>query len=222
LFVPVQAVSFGALVVVQVPLEPQTATRQGFPVLFVHDAALQQTRSVQNTCPDAGGAQSAPVVHVPPRCCPVPQWLLLLQTLPPEQSDIPAQFVRHMLEPASHAYGLHEPAAPGLLLTLQFPAPSHNIAGVKLFAFAPVVGHDCPRQTCVFGYFSQPPLPSQLPSLPHVDVAALPHRPVVSDLPAPMGVHVPSAPASVHETHAPSQTALQQTPSFAQTRPVLH
>jgi len=109
-----------------------------------------------------------------------------------------------------------------LLLTLQFPEPSHHIAGVKLLAFAPDVGHDCPRQMVIFGYFSQPPLPSQLPSLPHVDAAALPHWPVVSDLPAPMGVHVPSAPASVHETHAPSQTVLQQTPSFAQTKPGLH
>jgi len=148
--------------------------------------------------------------------------LVLLQTLPPEQSDIPAQVVLQAFELMLHAYGLHEPAPIGSLLTLQFPAPSHNIVGVKLFAFGPVVGHDCPMHICVFGYFSQPPLPSQLPSLPHVDEAALPHWPVVSDLPAPMGVHVPSAPNSVHETHAPSQTALQQTPSFAQTSPGLH
>ena len=148
--------------------------------------------------------------------------MVLLQTLPPEQSVIPAQVVLQAFELALHAYGLHEPPAPGALLTLQCPAPSHNIAGVKLFAFGPVVGHDCPRHVCVFGYFSQPPLPSQLPSLPHVDGSALTHWPVVSALPAPMGVHVPSAPSSVHETHAPSQTVLQQTPSFAQTRPVLH
>jgi hypothetical protein len=222
LFAPVQAVSLGALVIAQVPPEPQAATRQGFPVLFVHDATVQQTLSVQNTCPDAGGAQSAAVVHVPPRCCPVPQWLVLLQTLPPEQSDINAQLLLQAFEVALHAYGLHEPAVPGALLTLQFPAPSHHIAGVKLFAFGPVVGHDAPRHGVFLTYFSQPPLPSQLPSLPHVDWAALPHWPVVSALPGPMGVHVPSTPARVHETQAPSQMALQQTPSFAQTRPVLH
>jgi hypothetical protein len=109
-----------------------------------------------------------------------------------------------------------------LLLTLQFPAPSHHIAGVKVFAFGPVVGQDCPRHTVIFGNFSHPPLPSQLPSLPHVDGAARPHWPVESDLPAAMGVQVPAEPASAHETQGPSQTALQQTPSFAQTRPVLH
>ena len=69
---PVQGVSSGALAVVQVPLEPQTPTRQGFEG-FGHDPALQQTLFVQNTCPEGRGAQSAALVQFPPGCCPVPQ-----------------------------------------------------------------------------------------------------------------------------------------------------
>jgi len=73
----VQGVSFGALVVVQVPAEPQTPTRQGLFAGLGQDWALQQTLIVpllvQKTCPDASGAQSAALVHFPPGCCPVPQ-----------------------------------------------------------------------------------------------------------------------------------------------------
>jgi hypothetical protein len=109
----------------------------------------------------------------------------------------------------------------GLLLTLQFPPPSHHSAGLKTFAPAPVVGHDCAWHTVIIGYFSHPPAPLQLPSLPQGNNADVTHWLVVSCLPAPMGVHVPAVPASVHETQVPSQAVLQQTPSFEQT-PVWH
>jgi hypothetical protein len=76
---------------------------------------------------------------------------------------------------------------------------------------------------CVPGsHVRHAPLPSHLPSLPQVDAAVTPHLPLVSALPAATGEHVPSVALSVHDTHGPSQVALQQTPCAEQTRPDAH
>jgi len=105
----------------------------------------------------------------------------------------------------------------GLLLTLQFPTPSHKSAGLKMFA--PVVGHDCAWHTVVGGYFSHPPLPLQLPSLPQGNDADVTHGLIVSRLPTPMFVHVPVT----HVTQVPSQAPLQHTFSFVEQKsPVWH
>lgn len=68
-------------------------------------------------------------------------------------------------------------------------------------------------------------MPSQLPLLPQVATAAVPHWPLESASLAGMGVQVPRVAVSVHETHGPSHAALQQTfcpGSPAHVRPVWH
>ena len=224
LFAGAQFVPSSALFVVHVPAAPQTATWHA-TVEAEQAATLQQTPSVQNTWPDDNGAQSAAVRHAPPGCCPVPHLLALVHTLPPEQSALVPHDVLHVFDEALHAYGMHAPPAPGLLLTLQLPAPSHSRSGVKTLALPPVVGHECGRQTWVLGYFSHAPFPSQAPSFPQDPTSALPHRPVGSGCPEAMEVHMPRVVGSVHDTHAPSQATLQQTlcpVGPAQTRPFMH
>src|SRR5882672_7977305 len=65
-------------------------------------------------------------------------------------------------------------------------------------------------------------MPSHLPSVPHVDWALTAHLPPGSGVPAAMAVHVPRVALSVHETHGPSQVALQQTFCAEQTSPEAH
>jgi hypothetical protein len=103
--------------------------------------------------------------------------------------------------------------------TLQIPAPLHVFASVTIEEPA---GQDGGAHGVPAGYLWHCPAPSHLPSLPQVDAMATPHWPLGSGLPAPIGEQVPNVALSVHDTHGPSQTALQQTFCAEQTNPAAH
>jgi hypothetical protein len=63
-------------------------------------------------------------------------------------------------------------------------------------------------------YFRQTPVPSHLPSVPHVAAVASLHVSRGSAAPLAAIVHLPTEPASAQLRHAPAQAVLQQTPSM--------
>jgi hypothetical protein len=115
-----------------------------------------------------------------------------------------------------HMNGAQAPEPPP---TLQLPLPLQVLASVTVDEPAGQAGgaHGVPAW-----YLRHWPLPSHLPSLPHVEVAVTPHRPLASAMPAGRGEHVPGVALSVHDTQTPSQAALQQTFCAEQTRPDAH
>jgi hypothetical protein len=70
-----------------------------------------------------------------------------------------------------------------------------------------------PAQTVPTLYLLQPPAPSHAPFVPHVAAPWSLHIFRTSAVPAGMGVHAPSEPASAQLLHAPPQAWSQQTPS---------
>jgi hypothetical protein len=61
-------------------------------------------------------------------------------------------------------------------------------------------------------YLRQAPAPSQVPSLPQVEAAAIGHCDATSGaVPAASGEQVPTLPAIEHDTHVPVHAVLQQT-----------
>jgi hypothetical protein len=170
---------------------------------------VQQTLSVQKL----PAMHSSLVRHFAPSGF-LPQ-VLPTQVLGATQSLFDVQVTRHIDTP-SHLKGEHISGPPP---TLQLPAPSHVLAIVPDDAPAAQLGgtHCVPAI-----HLWHAPLPSHVPSLPHVEAAATPHWPLGSVAFGATGVHCPRVELSVHETHGPSQTALQQTPCFEQTRPVAH
>src|SRR5262245_45206125 len=93
----------------------------------------------------------------------------------------------------------------------QLPAPSH----VDWDVCVPLL-HDAATQTVPAAHRRHAPVPSQEPSLPHVDCACVAHS-LSGSAPFAMAPHVPSAPApffaAVHATQTPPQPVSQQTPS---------
>ncbi len=61
------------------------------------------------------------------------------------------------------------------------------------------------------GWRRQPPLPSHVPSKPHVEAGWLAHSAVA--VPAGTGAHVPSMPGKLQAWHKAPQAEAQQTPS---------
>ena len=127
----------------------------------------------------------------------------------------PQVWPQALLEPL-HMNGTHELVEPP---TSQLPAPSQVLASVTDDMPA---GQDGGTHWVPAGYFWHAPLPSQLPSLPQLDVAATPQVPLGSVALAATGEHVPIDAVSVHETQGPLHMALQQTFCAEQTRPDWH
>ena len=95
-------------------------------------------------------------------------------------------------------------------VAVQVPLPLHVRSGVAEPLEHIAAAHGVPA-----GYFWQWPLPSQLPSSPHVEAAWLVHWPMGAAVPAVMGKQVPVATlvsAIVHAWQVPVQAVLQQMP----------
>jgi hypothetical protein len=96
----------------------------------------------------------------------------------------------------------------------QVPAPSQVRAGVNVVPeqvdATQVIPMACSRQ---------PPLPSQVPSVPQLAAPMSAHWPSGS-APAGTALQVPTVPASAHERQVPAQAVAQQTPSSQ--KPELH
>ena len=108
--------------------------------------------------------------------------------------------------PLQFSYGEQLTAPAGV----QVPLPSHISAGV-----AEPLEHDAAAHDVPAAYNWQCPLPSQLPSSPHVEAAWTVHWPAGAAVPAVMFAQVPVAEpvsAIVHATQVPVQAVLQQTP----------
>ena len=82
---------------------------------------------------------------------------------------------------------------------------------------APV--HDAFTQTVPAAYRRQPPVPSQVPSVPQVDAPLSAHW-FSGSAPTAANVQVPAVPASAHDRQVPVQLELQQTPCWH--RPEAH
>ena len=94
-----------------------------------------------------------------------------------------------------------------MVAAAQTPAPSHRRCDVNV---DPV---QLPATHCVpLMYLRQAPAPSQVPSLPQVDAAAIVHCDATSGAePAAIGVHVPMLVEIEHDMHVPAHAVLQQT-----------
>jgi hypothetical protein len=75
------------------------------------------------------------------------------------------------------------------------------------------VAHEGGVQTVPLTYLRQPPLPSQVPSVPQVEAALCAHCPP-SALPAGTLVHVPALPGTAQERQRPVHAVWQQTPCW--------
>jgi hypothetical protein len=90
----------------------------------------------------------------------------------------------------------------------QTPAPSQVRAASAVVEFM----HAAAPHTVVVPYFRHAPAPLQVPSLPHVEAAAIAHCDATSGgSPAAIGEQVPTLPAIEHDMHVPVQAMLQQT-----------
>src|SRR6185503_11072809 len=89
----------------------------------------------------------------------------------------------------------------------------------------PPIGHVGSLQIVAREYSSQPPLPSQNPSVPQVSRPLSAHCPSGSD-PAGTAVHAPSLPGTAHDMQLPPHISRQQTPCWhsmeLQSSPVVH
>jgi hypothetical protein len=133
-----------------------------------------------------------------------PHELLALQTLGAQQSAA-------LLHVAMQAGPPHFDG-PHVLLAgvgpLQAPAPSHIFANVCVELPLPST-QVCAAHSVFAGQRRQAPLPSQKPSVPHVEAAVFAQP---AEGPTGTGLHVPSAPATAHDWQAPVQAELQQKP----------
>jgi hypothetical protein len=64
-----------------------------------------------------------------------------------------------------------------------------------------------------FACFWQPPAPSHLPLVPHVEAACVAQTPFGSVVPAATGAHAPGLPVTLHAWHEPQLAVVQHTPS---------
>jgi hypothetical protein len=136
----------------------------------------------------------APSMHLPP-----------LHVLPSAQSVSIAQIVLHAVAP--HEYAPHATAGG----VLQLPLPSHTptsvpIPSVQLAASHVIVAPAYPSHA-VAVMPSHSAASHGLSALPIAHAAREP-----TGLPT-TGVHVPAVPNTLHASHCPLQSELQQTPS---------
>jgi hypothetical protein len=174
-----------------------------------HALLVQQKWSVQ----ERPVAHSSLDVHVAPGGF-LPQ-VFPTHVFGATQSPFPVQALRQSVLPL-HMNGAHGCGPPPWL---QLPAPSQVLPNVWVDVFA---GQDAEAHAVPAGHLRHAPAPLHLPSLPQVEASLTPHLPLVSAAPAATGEHVPAVPLSVHDTHGPSQTALQHTFCAEQTSPEAH
>jgi hypothetical protein len=72
---------------------------------------------------------------------------------------------------------------------------------------------DCVAQTVPLAYRRQPPLPSQVPSVPQLAAPLSVHW-FSGSVPTAANVQVPAVPVSAQDRHVPVQLELQQTPCW--------
>jgi len=171
-----------------------------------HDLqVVEQAWSQQKPCaqkPEShslGIVQAVPIdlsVHTPP-----------LQMLGATQSVVAVavvQVVRQAPAVVSQVYLPHGRDA----AARQTPAPSQVRADNAVVEFM----HAAAPHTVVVPYLRHAPAPSQVPSLPHVEAAAIGHWEATSGaLPAAIGEQVPTLPAIEHDMQVPVHAMLQQT-----------
>jgi hypothetical protein len=129
--------------------------------------------------------------------------LPVLQMFGATQSASAVQLALQALAVASQTYFPHGRT----VAAAHIPAPS------QLRAESPVVPfmHIGPAHCVPVVYLWQPPAPSQVPSLPQVDAAAVGHCDATSGVePAASGEHVPTLPVIEHDTQVVLQALLQQ------------
>jgi hypothetical protein len=174
-----------------------------------------QTMSQQTPCWQVPDAHSLPIVHGAP--CTLRPHTPELHTFPPEQSAVVRQLTRQVPD-VPHMYALQETGAP----VTQTPAPSQRPGAVPV---DPVTGHVGSLQIVAREYNSQPPLPSQYPSVPQVSRPLSAHWPSGSE-PAGTAVQAPSLPGTAHDMQLVPQASRQQTPCWhmleLQSSPVVH
>ena len=114
------------------------------------------------------------------------------------------QLVRQLPPVVSQVYFPHIV----VVAAAQAPAPSHVRPDRAVVEFMHMDGAHCVPLMCL----RHAPAPLQVPSLPQVDAAAATHCDATSGaVPAGIGEHVPTLPASEHDRHVPVQALLQQT-----------
>jgi hypothetical protein len=187
---------------------PPAGTTVHVPTLFAstHDWQVpMQSLSQQTPCEQNVESHSPPTMHETPVC-------FLPHAVPrhvfgDRQSAVDVATVQLTLqaETPSHRYGSQRPgvAAP------QCPTPSQRRADAE-FAVPP---GQVPAAHCVvLAKRWQAPLPSQKPSVPHVDGAVVGHR--LSGMLMLSGVfeQVPSRPGTLHDLQVPWQALEQQKP----------
>ena len=156
----------------------------------------------QTPCAQKPESHSAAVVQVAPIAFRLQA--LALQTLGEAQSVLAMQVVLHALAVLSQTYLPHG----STVAAAHVPAPSQLRRESAVVAFM----HAGPAHCVPLMYLRHPPAPSQVPSLPQVDAAAIGHCDATSGAPpAAIGEQVPTLPVSEHEVHVPVQAVLQQT-----------
>ncbi len=162
-----------------------------------------QTLSQQTPCWQVPLPHSLLVVQIAPITF-LPQ-IVPLQTLPDEQSALVLQLTRQV--PAvPHMYSLHETG----LAAAQVPAPSQRAAPAPIEPPTAQVGS---WQIVAFEYISQPPLPSQSPSVPQVARPLSVHWPGRA-VPAGTAVQRPALCGTAHDMQVPEQAVWQQIPCW--------
>ena len=147
-----------------------------------------------------------PVLHWLPSASVVPQApVAVLQVAPGAQSAFDVQVILQTLLGVSQARGSHR----DWFTVRQVPAPSQVRAGVSV-----VPMQLWSTQTVPGIHWRQCPEPSQVPSVPQVDIWVAGHWVgfIGSVLPAPTIVQVPWVPVSAHDWQVPLQALLQQKP----------
>jgi hypothetical protein len=129
------------------------------------------------------------------------------------QSAVVPQLRKQSLVAGLHRKAPQEDIVPPLL---QVPLPSQVLAAVTVDV---PVGQEAATHCVPAGYFWQAPAPSHFPLLPQLAAPVSTQR--ASAVLADTGLHIPTIPGSAHETQAPLQALLQQTP-WAQVSPVWH
>jgi len=129
-----------------------------------------------------------------------------LHTLPPAQSVLSRQLTRQV-PLAPHMYAPQETVPVG---ATQIPAPSHFEAAAPT---EPVGGQVGSLHVVALEYLSQPPVPSQKPSVPQVSRPLSAHCPSGS-VPAGTAVHAPSLLGTAHDMQLPAHASRQQIPCW--------
>src|SRR4029079_3219209 len=178
-----------AAIGVQRPIDAARPQLRHGPV----QAWSQHTPSTQWLC-----WHSASPVQIWPACFG-PQ-VLLTHAMPVSQSALVAQVL--VQAPLAHRNGWQS----WMPWPWHVPRPSH-VPAVFTLALPEQVGA---MQTVSRGYFEQPPMPSQKPVGPQLDLPWSRQMPRLSGASASSGQQRPSRPARLHERHGPLQATLQQ------------